>query len=182
MPPEEVWGRFFNVPKILDGMEINSGLKDVADFACGYGTFTIPAAQRIRGIMFAIDVDPQMVSVVKEKSTRLGLVNVRPILRDLLYDGSGLEDGSVDYVMLFNILHSEDPVIMLQECVRVLKQGGRVGIVHWIRDPGTPRGPPLEMRPSVEQCVEWCLQAGFTAGSDLHVDLKPYHFGLLMSK
>jgi SAM-dependent methyltransferase len=125
MPPEEVWSRYFNVPKILDGIGINSGLKDVADFACGYGTFTIPAAQRIRGIVFALDVDPQMVSIVQEKSTRLGLVNVRPILRDLLHDGSGLEDGSVDYVILFNILHSEDPVIMLQECARVLKQRRR---------------------------------------------------------
>lgn len=132
--------------------------------------------------MFAIDVDPQMVRIVEEKSTRFGLVNVRTIIRDLLHDGSGLKDASVDYVMLFNILHSEDPLIMLQECLRVLKQGGRVGIIHWIHDSSTPRGPPLEMRPTVEQCMEWCLQAGFTTGSDTYVDLKPYHFGLLMSK
>ena len=182
MPLEEEWSRFFNVDKILDDMEITSKLKDAVDFACGYGTFTIPAALRIQGIIFAIDVDPQMVRIVEEKSARFGLTNVRPIIRDLLHDGSGLKDGSVDYVMLFNILHSEDPLIMLRECLRVLKQGGRVGIIHWIRDQNTPRGPPLEMRPTVEQCAEWCVQGGFTAESDIYVGLKPYHFGLLMSK
>jgi len=182
MPSEDVWSGFFNVEKILDDMKVNSEVNDAADYACGYGTFTIPAARRIRGIMFALDIDPQMVRGVVEKTSRLGLVNVRPLIRDLLRDGSGLRSGSVDYVMLFNILHLEDPLIILHDCLRVLRRGGRVGVIHWIRDSNTPRGPPLEMRPTVEQCVQWCLEAGFAAGSDTHVNLKPYHFGLLMSK
>jgi ubiquinone/menaquinone biosynthesis C-methylase UbiE len=182
MPPEEVWNRFFNVNSILQVMGIDSNVMDALDFACGYGTFTIPAALRICGTMFAIDIDPQMVRIVEEKSTKLGVVNVRPIIRDLLLDGSGLKDGSVDYVMLFNILHSEDPLIMLHECFRILGQRGRVGIIHWRRDPSTPRGPHLEMRPTAQQCLEWCLQAGFTAGSEMYLDLKPYHFGLSISK
>ena len=90
MPPEEVWVRFFNVNKILNGMKIDSRLTDIADFACGYGTFTVPAAQKIRGIIYAIDLDPQMVHIVEQKSIKLGLTNVRPIVRDLLHDGSGL--------------------------------------------------------------------------------------------
>ncbi len=182
MPPEEVWSGFFDVEKVLDDMKLNSGVKDAADFACGYGTFTVPAARRIRGIMFALDIDPQMLRIVVEKSSGLGLVNVRPLVRDLLRDGSGLMSGSVDYVMVFNILHLEDPLIILHDCHRVLREGGQVGIIHWIRDPNTPRGPPLEMRPTVEQCIQWCLEAGFAAGSEAHVNLKPYHFGLLMSK
>ena len=182
MPPEEVWRSFFNVEKILDDMGINWELRDAADFACGYGTFTIPAAQRIRGIMFALDIDPQMIRTVDEKSSGLKLANTKSTVRDLLHDGSGLENDSVDYVMLFNTLHVEDPLILLREAFRVLTQGGRVGIIHWIRDPNTPRGPPLEIRPTVEQCINWCLQAGFAAGSDMSVDLKPYHFGFLMRK
>jgi SAM-dependent methyltransferase len=182
MPPEKVWSGFFNVEKILDDMKVNSEVKDAADYACGYGTFTIPAARRMRGIMFALDIDPQMVRSVSEKASRLGLFNVRPLVRDLLRDGSGLRNGSVDYVMLFNILHLEDPLIILHDCLRVLRQGGRVGIIHWIRDLNTPRGPPLEMRPTVEQCIQWCLEAGFAAGSATRVNLKPYHFGLLMRK
>ena len=92
MPSEEVWSRFFNVNKILNGMKIDSRLNDIADFACGYGTFTVPAAQKIRGIIYAIDLDPQMVHIVEQKSIKLGLTNVRPIVRDLSHDGSGLKD------------------------------------------------------------------------------------------
>ena len=182
MPSEQVWCSFFDIEEVLNRTLINSEVIDAADFACGYGTFTIPAAQRIQGTMYAVDIDPEMIRIVNEKLQKLKLTNVKTIIRDLLTDGSGLDDDSVDYVMLFNILHLEDPLTLLREVFRILRRGGRVGIIHWLRDPSTPRGPPLEMRPTVEQCVNWCLQAGFSAGSNTSVNLKPYHFGLLMRK
>ena len=123
-----------------------------------------------------------MTWTVKNRARRMRLVNVRTIVRDLLRDGSGLGDESVDYVMLFNILHSEQPLILLREAFRVLKQNGMVGIIHWIRDRRTPRGPPLELRPTFEQCVEWWLKSGFATDSATSMDLRPYHFGLVMSK
>jgi ubiquinone/menaquinone biosynthesis C-methylase UbiE len=182
MPSEEVWSSFFNIEGILNHMLIDSQVVDAADFACGYGTFTIPAAQRIQGIMYAIDIDPAMIHSIKEKAQRLKLTNIRPTTRDLLSEGSGLDDDSVDYVMIFNILHLEQPLNLLREAFRVLRRGGKVGIIHWVHDPRTPRGPPLDMRPTYEQCVEWCLQAGFAGGSVISMDLKPYHFGLVIAK
>lgn len=182
MPDEDLWSSFFDVERIFDGMQVNSGIIDAADFGCGYGTFTIPAAQRIRGILYAIDIEPEMLRTVNLKARNKGLANVRTILSDLFREGSSLGNDSVDYVMLFNLLHSEDPLILLREAFRVLRMEGRVGIVHWIRDASTPRGPPLEMRPTVEQSVGWCREAGFHASSALSMELKPYHFGLVMKK
>jgi len=182
MPDEELWSSFFDVERILDGMRVNSEIVDAADFGCGYGTFTIPAAQRIRGILYAIDIEPEMLRTVDLKARNKELTNVRTTLSDLLHEDSSLRNDSVDYVMLFNLLHSEDPLILLREAFRVLRVEGRVGIIHWIRDASTPRGPPLEMRPNVKQCEEWCRQAGFHASSALSIDLKPYHFGLIISK
>ena len=182
MPDEELWSSFFDVEKILNCMLVNSEIIDAADFGCGYGTFTIPAAQRIRGILYAIDLEPEMLRTVNLKARNKGLTNVRTTLSDLLHEGSSLRNESIDYVMLFNLLHSEDPLILLREAFRVLRVEGRVGIIHWIRDASTPRGPPLEMRPTVEQCLDWCRQAGFHASSALSTDLKPYHFGLVMKK
>jgi ubiquinone/menaquinone biosynthesis C-methylase UbiE len=182
MPAQDVWRTFFDIERILKTMQINSDIVDAADFCCGYGTFTLPVAQRISGLIYALDIDPEMIRSVNEKSSKLGLVNVRAIVRDLMCEGSGLESDGLDYVMLFNILHSEEPLTLLREAFRVLKEGGRIGIIHWLRDLSTPRGPPLNMRPTVEQCVDWCLQAGFSQGSDESVDLKPYNFGLVMKK
>jgi len=182
MPPEEQWSSYFDVEEILNRMLVNSEIMDAADFGCGYGTFTVPACQRIRGILYAIDIEPEMLHTVELKAREIGFRNVRTILSDLLHEGSSLKNDSVDYVMLFNLLHSEDPSILLREAFRVLRIGGRVGIIHWIRDTSTPRGPPLEMRPTVEQCIEWCRQTGFAAGTDNRIDLKPFHFGLIMSK
>jgi len=162
-------------------MQVNSMITDAADFGSGYGTFTIPAAQRIKGILYAIDIEPEMLRAVDLKAQEKGLTNVRTTLSDLLHEGSGL-NSSVDYVMLFNPLRSEDPLTLLREAFRILRTNGRLGIIHWIRDASTPRGPPLEMRPTVEQCVEWCRQAGFIGSSASMMNLQAYHFGLVINK
>ena len=181
MPAEDVWGGFFDVEETLNRVQVDSRVVNAADFACGYGTFTIPAAQRISGTMYAVDIDPGMARIVERKARGSGLSNVRLTVSDLLREGSGLEDESVDYAMLFNILHTEEPQTLLREAFRVLRPRGRVGIIHWVRDASTPRGPPLAMRPTPEQCEGWCREAGFT-GSVLTTELKPYHFGFVAGK
>lgn len=107
MPDEDIWESFFNTNKILKALGLNNKIVDVAVFGCGYGTFTIPAAKMITGKVYAIDIEPAMVEITQKKVRKNGLNNVETILRDFISDGSGLEDGSVDYVMLFNILHAE---------------------------------------------------------------------------
>jgi len=76
---------------------------------------------------------------------------------DFIADGSGCADASVDYVMLFNILHDERPKRILREAYRILTPGGRVGIIHWKYDSSTPRGPPMEIRPKPEKIYKRAL-------------------------
>jgi ubiquinone/menaquinone biosynthesis C-methylase UbiE len=75
-------------------------------------------------------------------------------------DGTGLADCGADIVMLFNLLHCEQPLDLLAEARRTLQPGGRVGVVHWRSDIPTPRGPDLSIRPSPEQCAAWLREAG----------------------
>ncbi|HEY0196254.1 MAG TPA: hypothetical protein VGC02_01655 [Methanobacterium sp.] len=82
--------------------------------------------------------------------------------------------------MLFNILHAEDPEVLLKEAYNILKLNGKVGVIHWNFDPETPRGPPMEIRPKPDQCTKWAVEAGFKF-ENRH-DLKPYHYGLVFSK
>jgi ubiquinone/menaquinone biosynthesis C-methylase UbiE len=147
MPVEEEWAKFFNPNKTLKLLGINRNVKDVADFGCGYGTFAIPAAQMISGKVYALDIEPEMVRAVEQKAMELNLKNVVAVLRDFVSEGSGLNDSSVDFVFLFNILHGENPIPLLKEAYRILTTGGKAGIftggtmkqwlmvLLWILDP-----------------------------------------------
>ncbi len=180
MPEENMWEGFFNVKNILKKMGITKGVKDIVDFGCGYGTFTIPVAKAISGRVYAVDIEPEMVKETERKARKNKLGNVETILQDFVSGGSGLKNESVDYVMLFNILHTDNPEKLLREAYRILRKGGKVGIVHWNYDSTTPRGPPMEIRPKPEQCIEWATNSGFN--SPTKYDLKPYHYGIVMEK
>lgn len=83
--------------------------------------------------------------------------------------------------MLFNILHTEDPLRLLHEAWRILSKGGRVAVIHWNYDPETPRGPPMAIRPRPTDCLQWIKKAGFKI-ENKHIDLPPYHYGIVARK
>ncbi len=101
--------------------------------------------------------------------------------RDFVADGTGLPDASVDHVMLHNILHAEEPLVLLSEALRILRVGGTLGITHWNHDPRTPRGPSMCIRPRPGQCAAWAEAADFSIVRH-HIDLPPYHYGVLAQK
>ena len=181
MPDEHSWERFFDAGHVLRRLGLNGGYEDVVDFGCGYGTFSIAAARMTTGTIYALDIDPNMVAETSSRAQQLGLTNVRATERDFVADGADLPPGSVDYAMLFNILHAEDVTGLLEEALRVLRPGGTLGIIHWIHDARTPRGPPLSIRPRPEQCMQWASDAGFQL-SCTPIELPPYHYGLVARK
>jgi len=178
MPEQELWEKFFRPEKVLARLGMSRQTKDVVEFGCGYGTFTIPAARMVGGIVHALDIEPEMIRITAEKAKNQSLHNVRTLLRDFIAHGSGLRDESADYAMLFNILHLDHPEILIGEAKRVLKQGGKLGIIHWNYDPTTPRGPAMDIRPKPEDCLKWAEDAGFH--SPRKYDLKPFHYGIVL--
>ncbi|MFA6568318.1 MAG: class I SAM-dependent methyltransferase [Victivallales bacterium] len=181
MPEEGLWTSFFSPESILDELGLTGNMRDAVDFGCGYGTFAIPVAKRIQGTLHGFDVETDMIEASRRYAEQQNLGNVRLYLRDFMADGTGLSDASVDYVMLFNILHAEDPAGLLSESFRILHDGGTVGIMHWNYDPETPRGPPMNIRPRPEQCLQWAGSAGFIIARR-HVELPPYHYGIVAKK
>jgi ubiquinone/menaquinone biosynthesis C-methylase UbiE len=180
MPERKLWESFFNPAKILATLGLNSRIGDVAEFGCGYGTFTIPAAKLIKGKIYALDIEPDMIRITEEEAKKHKLNNVQTVLRDFMGKNSGLPDKSIDYVMLFNILHLEKPTSLINEAKRILREGGKLGIIHWNYDSTTPRGPSMDIRPRPEDCIKWAESAGFDGA--VRYDLKPYHYGIVLIK
>ncbi|MBZ0283367.1 MAG: class I SAM-dependent methyltransferase [Anaerolineae bacterium] len=184
MPEETYWERFFDADAVLKLLFKASGLTGhLVEFGCGYGTFTVPAALRTQSIVTALDIDPQMVERVRQKIEAQGLSNVQAEVRDFVADGTGLDSGTQDHALIFNLLHLEQPVALLQEAHRVLHDDGMLFIMHWRSDIPTPRGPSLAIRPRPEQCQSWLEEAGFRNVESVNLQLCcPYHFGLLARK
>ncbi|CAN5591164.1 hypothetical protein BH11PLA2_BH11PLA2_52770 [soil metagenome] len=159
-----------------------TGPCDVVEFGCGYGHFTVAAAQAVQGTVIALDIDPGMIAATLQRAGKAGVDRVVALQRDFLAEGSGLANDSVHYAMLFNILHVEEPATLLTEAFRVLAPGGRVGIIHWKNDPNTPRGPSLEIRPTSEQCRTWAGLTGFRFVRNEDLCCCSWHWGLVMEK
>ncbi len=181
MPEEALWEGFFQPEELLRRLELDASIGEVVDLGCGYGTFAIPAAAMVSGRVHALDLDPDMVAATQRRAQVKGLTNVRCYQRDLIAQGTGLTAASVDYAMVFNILHGDTPHVLLYEVLRVLRPGGKVGIIHWRYDPGTPRGPSLAIRPRPEQCRQWATEVGFEVHQP-YIDLSPYHYGMVGTK
>ena len=181
MPDEAYWETFFN-PGCIVGKLDCTGPIDVVEFGCGYGLFTIPAAELVSGTVYALDIDPAMVVATEERAVAASVRNVVAEERDFIADGCGRPNGSVGYVMLFNILHVEDPIALLREAYRALIPGGRLGAIHWKHDPATPRGPALAIRPPLDQCRRWAEEAGFefVRGEDLCCC--SWHWGMVLKR
>ena len=82
----------------------------------------------------------------------------------------------VDAVLLFNILHCDEPTRLLRHAAAA---GRDVLAIHWRYDE-TPRGPSLDIRPRPEQIIQWGREAGLEPIGDV-IDLPPWHYGLRLS-
>lgn len=181
MPDEDYWASFFDAEKAIEQLLPHHTIHgDWIEFGGGYGTFTLPAAKRISGTLNTFDIEPEMTKRIKQISSEQNVNNLIIEQRDFVQFGTGLPSHSQSGVMIYNLLHLENPVVLLQEAFRALKSGGCLSVIHWRTDIPTPRGPALAIRPTPVQCAEWMELAGFTGIERIELnDCCPYHYGLI---
>lgn len=181
MPDEIYWNSLFNIPGIVDWLEIEKIADPVVEIGCGYGTFTVPIAKETKTKVYSFDIDSEMLASAQKNVLAAGLPNVQFFLRDVLVEGTGLPHSSCAMVLLFNILHFTGRRIMLQEASRVLAPSGKIAVIHWRKDIETPRGPSIETRPDKETILNSIdgLDLGFDGDSTI---LEPYHWGIKLIK
>jgi SAM-dependent methyltransferase len=181
MPSQDYWESLFDIPAILDAFGFGPATGDIAELGCGYGTFTIPLARRIGGIVHAIDIEADMVANTMRRAQEAGLANIKAAHRDVVAEGFGLVPDSCDAALLFNILHAEAPVALLRAAAHVTRPGGLVAVIHWRSDVPTPRGPNLAIRPRPEQVSAWAREAGLAAEKPFRL-IPQWHFGLSLRR
>ena len=181
MPDEAYWRTFFDAECIIQKLFGEARLQgNVVEFGSGYGTFTLPAASHTDGIVLALDIEPDLIEELRQKAAAQSLQNIHAERRDFVSDGTGLGAGTQVHVMIYNLLHLDQPVELLKEAYRILQIGGKLSVIHWHSDISTPRGPSLSIRPTPEQCKAWIATAGFHTIQDVNLhDCCQFHFGIV---
>ncbi len=155
-PDRDFWQR---PDQIMDSLAV-ADASVVADVGAGSGWFTIHLARRVgpQGVVYAQDVQPEMLNAISRRVLREGLTNVKPVL------GRGsdprLPAGVIDAVLLVDTYHEiDDRVTMLKNIAKSLKPQGRLGVVDFRLD-GTGPGPEPDERVSPDVVVKDAKSAG----------------------
>jgi ubiquinone/menaquinone biosynthesis C-methylase UbiE len=155
-PDRDLWQK---PDQIMDAMGI-ADASVVGDIGAGSGWFTIRLARRVgpRGLVYAEDVQPEMIAAIKRRVGREGLTNVRPVLG--VGSNPRLPAGSLDAVLIVDAYHEmADRVTMLRNLAAALKPQGRIGVVDF-KPSGTGPGPSPEERVSPDVVVKDAKEAG----------------------
>lgn len=168
------------IGEVLQRLALRPGLR-VADIGAGTGYFSLPLAEEIgaKGTVFAVDVQPEMLTFIEEKLKAAGVTNVRCSVGEAVR--TGLADESSDLILMSYLWHELDDVDeVLAEAKRVLVGGGRIAIVDWKPGVQQPPGPPLEHRIPAERVTDALQRAGFMVASS--EDIGPFGYIVLASK
>lgn len=162
--------------QIMDALQIADG-SAVADIGPGAGWFTMHLAQRVgpSGIVYARDVQREMVEAVRRRVSRAGLNNVRSELGTR--DDPRLPAGALDAVLIVDVYQEiSDPVLYLRNVVRALKPNGRIGIVNYKPGRGGPGPAERVDRATVEADAR---AAGLRVLADQSL---PYQYVLVLGR
>ena len=141
LPDRDAWQK---PDQIMDALSIADGAA-VADIGAGAGWFTIRLARRVgpNGVVFAQDVQRQMLEAIRRRVAREGLRNVATRLGT---DSSpNLPAHALDAILVVDVYPEvEDRVTFLRNLAVALKPGGRIGVVNYKPGRGGPGPAPNE--------------------------------------
>lgn len=173
---------FVNPNQISDSLEIEPGMI-AADFGAGSGFYTLALAQKVgqSGKVYAFDIQPNSLEIIRSKAKVFRLLNIEAIRADLEKHGSTqLKNGLVDLVLISNILFQiQNKKELIEEAKRILKPNGSVAVVEWDKKDGKI-GPPVSQRISPEETEKLFKENGFFRRKEFYAG--EYHYGLTFGK
>ncbi|MEO8482352.1 MAG: class I SAM-dependent methyltransferase [Acidobacteriota bacterium] len=143
-PDREEWQQ---PDRIMDALGIADGSK-VADIGAGGGWFTVRLARRVQvnGIVYAEDVQKEMLDSISRRVSEQRPANVRMVLGTS--DDPRLPPGLHAALMVdtYPQIPQPDRITFLRNVAKSLAPDGRLGIVDFKTDGAGGPGPPLDER------------------------------------
>lgn len=132
--------------QIMDALGIAEG-STVADIGAGAGWFTIQLARRVgpNGLVYAEDVQRQMLEAIRRRVSREGLQNVQARLGT--ETDPSLPPRALDAILVVDVYPEVDPrnrITFLRNVSNALTPNGRIGIVNYKPGQGGPGPAPDE--------------------------------------
>lgn len=143
------------------------GLKEdsvVCDIGAGTGIFTIPAASITKKMVYALDIDDEMLSTIEQKSKDKTIKNIELIK----VNGNQFEvkDKIADIILLVTVFHEiENKEVFLGELKRILNNLGKIAVIEFHKR-ATPMGPPVDHRIANEEVKRLFTKYGFSVNQD----------------
>jgi predicted methyltransferase len=177
-PDRDKWQR---PDQIMDALSIADG-SAVADIGAGAGWFTIRLARRVgpRGMVYAQDVQREMLEAIRRRVAKEGLQNVQT--RFGQGSNPNLPTGALDAVLVVDVYpvgETNDRVEFLRNGAASLKPHGRIGIVNYKPGQGGP-GPAPEERVESTVVESDAEAAGLRVLS--HETFLPYQYLLVLGR
>jgi ubiquinone/menaquinone biosynthesis C-methylase UbiE len=125
--------------KMLAALKLKPG-DVVADIGAGSGYHTFRMAKLVgdKGKVYAVDIQPEMLAIIRQRMKTGGVKNVVPV-KGTITDPK-LPAGGVDLILMVDVYHEfSHPYEMTQALVKALKPGGRLVFVEFrLEDPKVP--------------------------------------------
>jgi SAM-dependent methyltransferase len=116
---------------LVPALQLKPG-DSVADLGCGTGYYTRRLAQAVgtNGLVYAEDIQPEMLDLLTNKLAAEGIHNVRPVLGTIT--DPKLPRASVDLILMVDVYHEFDhPFEMISAMIPALKPAGRIAFVEF---------------------------------------------------
>lgn len=141
---------------VIEAMGLRKGMT-VAEIGAGTGFFSRRIAKVVgpSGTVYAQDIQPEMLEMLKERTAKEGITNVVPVLGG--ETDPKLPLGKIDRVLLVDVYHEfQKPEPMLAALRKVLAPGGSVTLVEYRLEGDSASHINLAHRMSSEQVLaEW---------------------------
>lgn len=172
---------FSDPQKNIAELGITDGMK-VVDLGAGSGFYTIESAKKVgrRGMVYAVDVQQDLLNKIKNSAGLIGLHNIEIIWGNIeKIGGTKLKEAIADRIIISNTLFQiapEDRDNLALETKRLMKSGGKLMVIDWAS--GSPLSPktlvPRMLAEGIFQKVGFQLEKSFDAGD--------HHYGIIFKK